>query len=494
MRQRLVYFVGFLLMITISVGMARPRSMAQRIKAEMERLTEGFEGLKFAPGVELKCDATECQQENIKALLLTLATPPKGSKVDTASLVGIWSRLMKTGYFSRVTLSLERRPQQRVALVVSCSGVVQITRIDVRYDGWRSWIYPKQFIAEIRKRLPLRRGGPFPTQEADGTYSEQSEAQLRNYEQRIQQLYEEQGYLNTRVRIKAKYHGAQRRFVDVTIRIREGEQPIMGQVLVSGAVAYPYWRISNAITTGESIDMLRDTLGIFGYGKYARKALKAEVLELEEQYREDGFLTAKIRLQSKPFQLDGVVYPRLKISEGPKIEVQYEGNRSLSDSALNDVLTFRDAGVIDAEELESSRQAILTEYQSVARYFASVKLEMIEKTPQRVRVRYVIDEGPRVFISKVSILGNQLVSDKKIKSLMSTKGVAPNGVINSLVATDGVLQDANVINDLNAIKTYYASWEHQALLSDVLRQRCPLSDGRRGIILMSLLTALVHRR
>ena len=63
--------------------------------------------------------------------------------------------------------------------------MVQITRIDVRYDGWRSWIYPKQFIAEIRKRLPLRRGGPFPTQEADGTYSEQSEAQLRNYEQRI---------------------------------------------------------------------------------------------------------------------------------------------------------------------------------------------------------------------------------------------------------------------------------------------------------------------
>ena len=80
----------------------------------MERLTEGFEGLKFVPGVELECDATECQQENIKALLLTLATPPKGSKVDTASLVGIWSRLMKTGYFSRVTLSLERRPQQRV--------------------------------------------------------------------------------------------------------------------------------------------------------------------------------------------------------------------------------------------------------------------------------------------------------------------------------------------------------------------------------------------
>ena len=91
-----------------------------------------------------------------------------------------------------------------------------------------------------------------------------------------------------------------------------------GVVLVSGAVAYSGWRISNAITTGESIDMFADTLWLLATANMRKKALKAEVLELEEQYREDGFLTAKIRLQSKPFQLDGVVYPRLKISEGPK--------------------------------------------------------------------------------------------------------------------------------------------------------------------------------
>ena len=88
MRQRLVYFVGFLLMITISVGMARPRNGPADQSRDGKRFHRGFEGLKFAPGVELKCDATECQRENIKALLLTLATPPKGSKVDTASLVG----------------------------------------------------------------------------------------------------------------------------------------------------------------------------------------------------------------------------------------------------------------------------------------------------------------------------------------------------------------------------------------------------------------------
>lgn len=455
--HRVCGYLCFLLVLTSSVsGVARPRSQSQEMTDIYTRISKPFSAHRFETPVRLKCDASVCSTPEINSLLSTLATPPQGIEVSAGALMGVWSRLMKTGYFARVLLTLEPVGQDRVSLSVTCVGVVQITSINVRYDGWQSWLYPKQFIAEIRKRLPLRRGGPFPPKDSSGDYMPADVKLIRGYERRIEQLYEEQGYLGTRVRIKSTYHGDRNRLVDVVIRIREGEQPAMGQVLVSGAVSYPYWRISNAFSTGERIDMLRETLGIFGYGRYARKMLKAEVLELEAQYRDDGYLTAKLRLQSKTFERDGIVHPRLRIREGPKIEVEYGGNRSLSNDALAKVLTFRESGVIDTEEIESSRQAILTEYQSVARYFASVTAEVLVQTPRLVRVRYVIDEGPRVFISRVSIDGNQLVSDAALKALMSTKGVAPNGVINSLVATDGVLQDASVINDLNAIKAYYA--------------------------------------
>ena len=120
---------------------------------------------------------------------------------------------------------------------------------------------------------------------------------------------------------------------------------------------------------------------------------------------------------------------------------------------------------------------------------------MIEKTPQRVRVRYVIcDEATaRVHLKGIDFGESTSKSDKKDQIPHDTKGVAPNGVINSLVATDGVLQDANV-NDLNAIKTYYAS-----LGAPGVTFRCapPTLSPERWtacIILMSLLTALVHRR
>ena len=140
--------------------------------------------------------------------------------------------------------------------------------------------------------------------------------------------------------------------MDLVIRVREGEQPPMGQVLIQGGKAYPYWRIVDAFSYGERIDILQDTFGVFGYGKYARRTLKTEVLELEEQYKDDGYFAAKVRLESKTFEQDGVIHPRVRISEGPKVVVEYAGNRSLSNAALDRVLTFRDSGAIDGEEIE----------------------------------------------------------------------------------------------------------------------------------------------
>ena len=85
---------------------ARPRSQAQAMNDVYARMVKPHLGQGFEASVKLTCDASVCNTPEINELLRTLATPPRGSNVSVEALMGIWSRLMKTGYFARVELTL----------------------------------------------------------------------------------------------------------------------------------------------------------------------------------------------------------------------------------------------------------------------------------------------------------------------------------------------------------------------------------------------------
>ena len=414
-----------------------------------------FSDYRYNGQFELNCDAFICKDS--PETLVNLAAPRKGQLLTNELLQGVWSRLMKTGYFRDVAISLQRAPRKKVGLYVRAESIVQIERIDIRYDGLGSWVYPKQFMAEIRKRLPLRRGGSFPAELESGGFSPADQRLVDSYAERIVRLYREQGYFGTRVRIKPTYHGDNKRFVDIEIRVKEGEQPPMGQVLIHGGKAYPYWRIADFFSTGERIDLFDEAFGVFGYGKYARKQLKLEAAELESAYHEDGFFAAKVRLETVSFEQDGVRYPKVRISEGRRVRVAYSGRRSLSIRELDETLTFKGSGAVDEDEVEQSRLAILAQYQSIGRYFARVESEILQNSDRLLDVVFHIEEGPRIFVRKVRVKGNRALTDDEIRAQFTIKGIAPNGVINSLSATDGILQDAGVINDLNGLRRHYGS-------------------------------------
>ena len=116
-----------------------------------------FAEYRYNGQFELNCDASICKDS--LETLVNLAAPRKGQLLTNELLQGVWSRLMKTGYFRDVAIRLQTAPRETVGLFVRAESIVQIERIDIRYDGLGSWVYPKQFMAEIRKRLPLRRGG-----------------------------------------------------------------------------------------------------------------------------------------------------------------------------------------------------------------------------------------------------------------------------------------------------------------------------------------------
>ena len=410
-----------------------------------------YEG-RLIGGVALVCDIGACRDPLTRDVLLRLTRLTAGVPLRAAQVGRAWSKLMRTGYFRAVEVEI-RAEDDGVEVRFLCDGHVVITELSIEYAHVANSLYPKQFATEIRKRLVLRKGGNFPRQGPDGRFMPDDQALLERQKRQIALLYEQQGFVGTEVRIEPTYHGLHGKKVKVRVIVDEGEQPPLGQVLLSGNQARTYAEVVAPITTGERIDFWKPLFRFFGVGTYARRRLKEELDTVEKSYREAGWVSARVRLEPVARQGE-VVYPRVRIYEGPKLEVAFEGNTTLDDDELAEVLTFSESGAVDDTEIEQSVAAITAAYQAVARYYAQVEWRS-ERTATGQRLTFTVREGPQVYVRRIEVWGSRALSRHEIVAVMETQGIAEDGVIGSLGVSAGVLQDSRVINDLTAIRELY---------------------------------------
>lgn len=448
-----------------------------------------YAGRPLAP-LRVECDIDVCADAARRDALIRLTGLEDATTLDPRAVAAAWQRLQRTGFFRSVEVQIEDPPAppppapdaadpeapeptadpaadptapaappppppNAVRVVFTAVGHVVITDLDVEYVGWASRLYPRLFSREIRKRLPLRRGGSFPSLGPDGQLAPADQARLVEWGERVEALYEQLGFVGTSVTIEPRFHGPENKKVRVIVRLVEGQQPEIGEVLVKGNRAVPYWKIVEPLTTGERVDILRDFFAAFGIGRYARRDLKDELEEVERRYREAGYVTARVRLESRLAAAGDQVFPRIRIFEGPHLEVSISGNESLDTAELEEVLTFAENGGIDETEVESSRDAIIAAYQAIARYDVQVEATLNRLDPDHFHVHFAINEGNRVYVRRVEIRGNRQISDDELAAVMETAGIAPDGVINAFSTSAGVLQDARVTNDLLAIRDLY---------------------------------------
>ncbi|MCA9543138.1 MAG: hypothetical protein KC613_02080, partial [Myxococcales bacterium] len=416
---------------------------------------QGAEG-KILRRAELVCDIPRCEEPVRKARLERLLRLVPGEPVRATLVGGAWSRLRRTGLFSEVAVTATPVPgvtPATVDLTFRAVGVVVITELNIEYADWRSGVYPRQFRSEIRKRLRFRKGGPFPPQ-VDGQFRPADARDLEAQRQAIVKLYADQGYDGTAVRIDPRY-AKDGKTVEVTVVVDEGRQPRFGGVLLAGNRSFPYNKIVSYLSTGERAHFWPQFFNIFGVGRYDERALKLELKAVEARYREEGWVSARVRLAGEAAREGEAAFPRVRVREGPHVEVRFEGNAALDDDDLRAVLTFAENGAWDDTEVQASALAIVDAYQATSRYFAEVEPEVERLSRDAVRITFHVTEGPPVYVARVVLRGPQILARERVLGVMQTKGVAPDGVINSLAASDGVLQDGRVINDLIAIRDLY---------------------------------------
>jgi outer membrane protein assembly factor BamA len=434
--------------------------------------------------VDLECALQRCAEDpNLHYIIQQTLRVPSWQPLIEDTLVGAWRRLLQTGLFRPDSYVIFKHDPDApyVELRFCARGATVVRRLDIRYDPPSSALYPKQFIGEVRKRLDIKKGGVFPN---DDAFARAQEAQVRT-------LYERLGYEGTRVRIRPHYLDRRGELVDIDVVISEGQRPLLSPPLVRTRGALSYAEVAQAIVPDTFFDIIPDLFGIFGLGRYDRRAIRERVEALERRLRERGYFTARVRAVGEELSREAVgvtVRPVIDVERGPLTRVRFVGNANLSEAELSEELTFSESGAVDEVEVEQSRLRIEGRYRSIAHYYARVRAQVAqhlaveEGDEERVDVTFFVDEGPQVYVGEVIVKGAQHLSAETVREQMLIKGVAPNGVLNLLSASAGVLQDAALNQDLERVlKRYRAEGYSRAVLRCSDPKREPPAQWRKRL-------------
>lgn len=121
-------------------------------------------------------------------------------------------------------------------------------------------------------------------------------------------------------------------------------------------------------------------------------------------------------------EIDNGIRIRINVIELPIIKnISYKGNRTLSNTKLDELMLLRKGSYWSPTIAYDNRKIVLAEY--VTKGFNNCKLdyEVEDVGNNQVSIKVVFNEGKKVSIRKITIVGNDNLTQKQILKKMKTK-------------------------------------------------------------------------
>jgi outer membrane protein insertion porin family len=170
---------------------------------------------------------------------------------------------------------------------------------------------------------------------------------------------------------------------------------------------------------------LKEKLG-FKVGDYLDPVLaQTYTTTIVEYYRKNGFPYAEVSLDSSKLSVGKVIY---NVKEGPRVRidaVNFSGNSALKARDLKKTIKARTRSWVffrkyyQEDELAEDATRLQKAYQS--RGFLSAKIEaktQLNADKTKVRINFVIDEGPAYSITDTVFAGNSQYDNQKLSGLL----------------------------------------------------------------------------
>ena len=241
-------------------------------------------------------------------------------------------------------------------------------------------------------------------------------------EKLIQSLFSAEGYIDPKVMITAEKDPDDGHYImDVTIQ--KGAFYQVEAVNIEGNRSFSDTRIKLRMKTWQSS---------LYYGELSRfipKELNQDIKTLRRFYRERGYADAAIESNVEKDPQSGNIRIQITVSEGPRYEVDFEGNEAFWGFSLKNDLVFFTDGNKNGLGIRKSIRNIEKRYRKDG--YPDVRVTAKEPEPSDngsladngtlVRLlTFIIEEGPRYIVKNITINGNRAFGDEKIQKQMIT--------------------------------------------------------------------------
>jgi len=259
--------------------------------------------------------------------------------------------------------------------------------------------------------------------------------------QNLISYFESKGYFDVKVATNVQ---TQPSGESIAYQITKGPRNKVGEVSITGNKHVPTAQLMPQVTVQEA------KFWFFSHGKYSQQLVRKTISNLTSVYEANGFSDVSITPEVK--NKEGNLDVTFRINEGPQDVVaglHLEGNDTVPQSTLAPKgLNLKPGQPYSQQAANLDRNQIMARYFDLGYLRASFRetVQTVNNNPHRLQVVYHIDEGPRIQISSVFILGDEKTKQRFIDRNLT--GLKPGDPLreNSMLTSETNLYTPNIFD------------------------------------------------
>ncbi|MBE9476122.1 MAG: outer membrane protein assembly factor BamA [Proteobacteria bacterium] len=163
----------------------------------------------------------------------------------------------------------------------------------------------------------------------------------------------------------------------------------------------------------------------------------------------------------------------IEVVEHPTINlIRVEGNKKIKDDVLLELLQSKSRRAFSPILAEADAKTIAEAYSVTGRLAATVSPKIIRRSDNRVDLVFEVKEGKITEIGRITIIGNRIFSDRRLKRVLATKQA---GLLKSVVKGDTYIEDRLAVDKQQLRQFYlkrgYIDFQVQSTTAEFAKQR-----------------------
>ncbi|MFO8056539.1 MAG: outer membrane protein assembly factor BamA [bacterium] len=241
-------------------------------------------------------------------------------------------------------------------------------------------------------------------------------AKVRNVRYKLLEEYAKQGYFMAKVDVEVKELGPKQ--VEVIFWIQEGKKPVVGEVNFYGNEEISDRKLKRYMKTKEE--------GAFVAKKYSQEDWERDQYLLDYFYEDRGYLESSFTPSERALTEDRrYVELGVGIEEGPQYkvgEIQVTGDLLIPEQEIMEGFKLESGDIFRKSYLMKDSQYLHDLYGVEGYALALIEPDLeLDRENRIVDVTWSIHKGPKVYIERIEVTGNEKTYDKVVRRKLQVK-------------------------------------------------------------------------